>query len=289
MWWSAAVRVLALATLVAGLAPRRSGFGVARRRLGVRMMAPRDFSPPAPAGAAGDGEFYTVTLSRATGVDWASDLSFRWVYAREVEIGSSASLAGVQKGHQLVEVRSVAAAAEGEEAENKGEGEGELLAGAGASFTQVMDALASLPKDATEVEMTFFAGNKKALMAALQASGELSEEAETVSISVTQEGKSLGVFKAPRGSNLRNVLIGGGINVYRSVTRWSNCNGKQLCGTCIVNVHNGGEGCSAKSIDEASTLRENPDEYRLSCVTFVYGDIEVEVLPPKVTAAQWTR
>jgi hypothetical protein len=41
-------------------------------------------------------------------------------------------------------------------------------------------------------------------------------------------------------------------------------------------------------MDEASTLRENPDSYRLSCVTFAYGDVTVETFPP-INAAQWTR
>ena len=38
------------------------------------------------------------------------------------------------------------------------------------------------------------------------------------------------------GTNLRTLLVGNGINVYRSLTRWTNCNGKQRCGTCIVEV-----------------------------------------------------
>ena len=38
------------------------------------------------------------------------------------------------------------------------------------------------------------------------------------------------------GTNLRKLLVGNGINVYRSITRWTNCSGKQRCGTCIVDV-----------------------------------------------------
>lgn len=38
------------------------------------------------------------------------------------------------------------------------------------------------------------------------------------------------------GTNLRTLLVGNGINVYRSLTRWTNCNGQQRCGTCIVEV-----------------------------------------------------
>lgn len=39
------------------------------------------------------------------------------------------------------------------------------------------------------------------------------------------------------GTNMRKLLVGNGINVYRSLTRWTNCNGKQRCGTCIVEVN----------------------------------------------------
>lgn len=40
------------------------------------------------------------------------------------------------------------------------------------------------------------------------------------------------------GTNIRELLVDNGINVYRSVTRWTNCKGKQRCGTCIVDVRN---------------------------------------------------
>ena len=83
-------------------------------------------------------------------------------------------------------------------------------------------------------------------------------------------------------------LVSRGINVYQSITRWTNCNGKQLCGTCIVDVTSGIDSCTRRSIDEASTLRENPPTYKLACITNVYGDATVSLMP-KVGAAQWTR
>ena len=76
--------------------------------------------------------------------------------------------------------------------------------------------------------------------------------------------------------------------MYRSLTRWTNCNGKQRCGTCIVDVEQGSESCSRRALDEEAVLRENPDTYRLSCVTSVYADVTVRV-QGAVTAAQWTR
>lgn len=57
---------------------------------------------------------------------------------------------------------------------------------------------------------------------------------------------------------------------------------------CIVNVADGLPNTNWKSMDEASTLRSNPDSYRLSCVTFAHGDVTVETYPP-VNADQWTR
>ena len=96
------------------------------------------------------------------------------------------------------------------------------------------------------------------------------------------------VLVVPYGANLRDELVSRKINVYQSFTRWTNCNGKQLCGTCIVDVTQGVEQCTRRSLDEASTLRENPDTYKLACVTNVYGDITVALMP-KIGAAQWTR
>ena len=68
--------------------------------------------------------------------------------------------------------------------------------------------------------------------------------------------------------------------------RWTNCNGNQRCGTCIVDVGPAGlDACNRQALDEELTLRENPLGYRLSCVTSIYGDVTVKVLPP-VTASQ---
>jgi ferredoxin len=46
--------------------------------------------------------------------------------------------------------------------------------------------------------------------------------------------------------------------------------------------------CSRRALDEDMVLAENPENYRLSCVTSVYGDVTVKVQTP-VGAAQWTR
>lgn len=51
-----------------------------------------------------------------------------------------------------------------------------------------------------------------------------------ITVTVKQEGKPDLALTAPSGANLRDFLTENGINVYQSVTRWTNCKGKQLCG-----------------------------------------------------------
>ena len=110
----------------------------------------------------------------------------------------------------------------------------------------------------------------------------------TVTIRLVRPGEPDEAISVPYGSNLRDELVSRGINVYQKLTRWTNCNGKQLCGTCIVNVPQGLENCTRRSLDEASTLRENPETYKLACTTNVYGDVVVQLMP-KLEAWQWTR
>jgi ferredoxin len=160
----------------------------------------------------------------------------------------------------------------------------------GAPFDYVMDAFANLGKTVTQVDLVFFRGTKKDLKAAC--SNSIGQDPEIITITVYEnkgsDGEKVHKLKVPAGSNIRQVCVDNGINVYQSLTRWTNCEGKQLCGTCIVNVTEGAIQTNRKSMDEASTLRENPDSYRLSCVAFAYGDCTIETFPP-ITAAQWTR
>lgn len=51
-----------------------------------------------------------------------------------------------------------------------------------------------------------------------------------ITVTVKQDGKPELALTAPSGANLRDFLTENGINVYQSVTRWTNCKGKQLCG-----------------------------------------------------------
>ncbi|KAL7581371.1 hypothetical protein ACA910_021963 [Epithemia clementina (nom. ined.)] len=231
-----------------------------------------------------DTRLYRVRLSRAVGIEWGTDLSFSFVYVRALDpTGDAAMSKQVEVGDQLCELRPVS-----DDGDADGTGPVNLV---GAPFDYVMETFAMLGKTVRQVDLVFFRGSKDELKAAA-AGTKKSQGSETVTVMVYEnKGTAQEIIHrlvAPAGVNIRQLCVDNGINVYQSVTRWTNCKGKQLCGTCIVNVPAGGINTNRKSMDEASTLRENPDSYRLSCVTFAYGDCTVETFPP-INAAQWTR
>jgi ferredoxin len=233
-----------------------------------------------------DDRLYKIRLSRASGADWGTDLSFSFVYVRDMDPSGEAAMSGkVKPGDQLCEITPISTDKEGKE--NTGDAVNLL----GAPFDFVMSSFMSLGNNVRDLEYVFFRGTKDELKAACSG-GTASGDPEMITVTVIQnkgaKDEQVKTLQAPAGVNVRTLLVENDINVYASVTRWTNCKGKQLCGTCIVNVTEGSIGTNRKSMDEGSTLRENPDSYRLSCVTFAYGDITVETFPP-IKAAQWTR
>jgi ferredoxin len=233
-----------------------------------------------------DERLYRVRLSRFPGIEWGTDLSFAFVYVRALDPTGSATMSGqVSVGDQLCELRAIVTDSDGTTSQQ------EPVNLLGAPFDYVMTAFATLSKGVQDVELVFFRGTQEDLKAVCTGDGA-KKGTDTVTITVIQNKGSaqeqIQTITAPAGCNVREVLINNNINVYQSITRWTNCKGKQLCGTCIVNVTEGSVQTNRKSMDEASTLRENPESYRLSCITFAYGDITVETFPP-IEAAQWTR
>ncbi|GAX18178.1 hypothetical protein FisN_25Hh162 [Fistulifera solaris] len=225
-----------------------------------------------------DPRLYKVRLSRAPGIDWGTDLSFSFVYVRDMDPAGDAAFSGeVQKGDQLCELTPVG---------------GVPIPLIGAPFDLVMNTFVELDKSVREVDFVFFRGTKQDLKAICANGNSIQGDSEQITVTVIQnkgsQEEAVVTLTAKPGVNVRELLVDNDINVYQSVTRWTNCKGKQLCGTCIVNITKGSLGTNRKSMDEASTLRENPDSYRLSCVTFAYDDITVETFPP-IKAAQWTR
>jgi ferredoxin len=211
-----------------------------------------------------DPRVYNVELDKVTGVDFGCDLSLQWPYVLSMVPDGSAARSGVVlTGDQLVAVA----------------GDSVL----GLPIGDVMERLGAA--EGPTVDLIFFRGERTQLQKIV---GAGSTASATVSVTVQREGEPDLVLEVPYGANLRDELVARKINVYQSITRWTNCNGKQLCGTCIVDVPQGIDSCTRRSLDESSTLRENPETYKLSCITNVYGDITVKLMP-KVGAAQWTR
>jgi ferredoxin len=231
-----------------------------------------------------DPRLFKIRLPRAAGIEWGSDLSFSFVYVRGMDPSGAAAFSGlIEPGDHLCEIQAVAPIDSTDPTFPNS-----VL---GAPFDFVMSTFGGLDRSIKDVDLVFFRGTKDELKAACTGEGAAVDQ-ETVTITVIQnkgaKNEETRTLQAPAGANVRQLLVDNGINVYQSVTRWTNCKGKQLCGTCIVNVKGGAMNTNRKSMDEASTLRENPDSYRLSCVTFAYGDVTVETFPP-VNAAQWTR
>ena len=259
---------------------------------------PSQDDPPQPIDVSIDPRFTRVRLSRALGIDWGTDLSFSFVYVRSMDPSGAAYLSKqVQVGDQLCELIPVL---EEEEKDNDQSSPPLLPINLlGAPFDFVMENFAKLDRSIRQVDLVFFSGTKDELKAVVAGSNSDNNNAsqqqtnDVITVTVVQKGKDnqatvVKTLTARPGVNIRKLCVDNGINVYQSVTRWTNCKGKQLCGTCIVNVKDGSIHTNRKSMDEASTLRENPDSYRLSCVTFAYGDVTIETFPP-VNPAQWTR
>ena len=214
----------------------------------------------------GVGNAYEIELPKLAGIDWGADLSFRWVKVIGLDPSGEAFKSNLVKvGDYVIGVGNTSTIAK--------------------DFDYVISSVNACPE--SRLNYTFFRGTKRQLV------GDdtdliLDPGAISVKITVQQEGKKDIILECPGGTNLRNLLVSNGINVYRSLTRWTNCNGQQRCGTCIVDIKDGINLCSRKSLGEDMVLAENDPTYRLSCVTAVYGDVTV-VVQGAVGAAQWTR
>lgn len=77
-----------------------------RLYLGVLQMGGEDVKESGVVGdqseAKGDPRLYSVRVSRVTGIDWGTDLSFKWVYVRALEPSGSGAQAGVAVGDQVL-------------------------------------------------------------------------------------------------------------------------------------------------------------------------------------------
>jgi len=98
-----------------------------------------------------------------------------------------------------------------------------------------------------------------------------------------REGRSIEV---PKGANLRKVALKAGINVYKGINQFLNCQGHGLCGTCRVEIIQGDKNVNSKTPKEEWVLRGKfliahkvKPNLRLSCQVKVEDDIVVLTMP----------
>jgi hypothetical protein len=153
-----------------------------------------------------DERLYRIRLPRAPGIEWGTDLSFSFVYIRDLDPSGPASMSGlVDKGDQLCELIPVAPDTKPTN----------LL---GASFDFVMGAFADLEKTVTDVDLVFFKGSKDELKAACTG-GDARGASDTITVTVIQnkgaEDEKTLQLQAEAGVNIRQLLVDNGINVYQ--------------------------------------------------------------------------
>mmetsp|Transcript_43915 Transcript_43915/g.82038 ORF Transcript_43915/g.82038 Transcript_43915/m.82038 type:complete len:519 (+) Transcript_43915:47-1603(+) len=98
-------------------------------------------------------------------------------------------------------------------------------------------------------------------------------------LTVLEEGEPIQRVPCAPGSNLRKTLLANGFQVYQDLRSVFNCNAQQLCGTCVLDVMEGGDNLTVRSVNEAAVMSSNPPSFRLCCNIDVYGDVTVRLRP----------
>lgn len=81
------------------------------------------------------------------------------------------------------------------------------------------------------------------------------------------------------GANLRLKALESNIDLYKLRGKLINCGGHGQCGTCIVEIVEGGENLSPRTTAEDRKLKRKPKTYRLACQTLVHGPVSVKTKP----------
>eukprot|EP00930_Biecheleria_cincta_P049586 TRINITY_DN34787_c0_g1_i1.p1 TRINITY_DN34787_c0_g1~~TRINITY_DN34787_c0_g1_i1.p1 ORF type:complete len:536 (+),score=84.93 TRINITY_DN34787_c0_g1_i1:38-1645(+) len=106
-----------------------------------------------------------------------------------------------------------------------------------------------------------------------------SNDGKPFQLTVLEEGQPIQRIPIAPGSNLRKALVTEGFQIYQDARAIFNCNAQQLCGTCILDVMEGGENLTVTSVNEQKVMAANPPSYRLACNIDVYGDVTVRLRP----------
>ena len=99
-----------------------------------------------------------------------------------------------------------------------------------------------------------------------------------VNIKFVKENKEI---DAALGSNLRFKAQEHNIDIYTFVGKLTQCGGYGQCGTCVVDIVEGGQNLSPRTAVEEKMLRKRPSSCRLACQAMVNGPISVVTKPDK--------
>lgn len=110
-------------------------------------------------------------------------------------------------------------------------------------------------------------------------------------ITITIKPSNTIITNVQPGSNLLTTILSSpsAPQVYRQLSKFTNCGGKGKCGTCLVKITSGNEQTGRRSIEEGEKVRtaskglklekeggwEDGEEGRLACWTDVFGDLEL--------------
>jgi len=81
------------------------------------------------------------------------------------------------------------------------------------------------------------------------------------------------------GSNLREVSLSNGVEIYKPLRKLLCCNGNGDCGTCVIDIVSGEENLSDRTPAEQRFLARKSMTYRLACQTLIYGNVTVRTKP----------
>lgn len=88
------------------------------------------------------------------------------------------------------------------------------------------------------------------------------------------------------GANLRFKAQENNIDIYTLVGKLTQCGGYGQCGTCVVDIVEGGNNLTPRTAVEEKMLRKRPSSCRLACQAMVQGPVSVVTKPDKKKGRQ---
>ncbi len=92
--------------------------------------------------------------------------------------------------------------------------------------------------------------------------------------------------ECPVGTNIRDLALRHGIDLYSFPANLMNCRGHALCGTCRIKIDDV-RAVSAATDDETAKVGWEGPQYRLACRSKVLADVEI-ITNPRPRQQGWT-